>query len=30
MDGDLDEITEALVAYFYKEKLASLGERSFE
>jgi peptide chain release factor 1 len=26
MDGDLDEITEALVAYFHKEKLASLGE----
>lgn len=24
MDGDLDEITEALVSYFYQEKLASL------
>lgn len=30
MDGDLDDITEALVAHFYKEKLASLGEKSFE
>src|SRR3984957_5737549 len=28
MDGDLDEITEGLVAHFYKEKLASLGEES--
>ena len=30
MDGDLDEITEALVAYFYKEKMATIGEGSFE
>jgi peptide chain release factor 1 len=30
MDGDLDDITEALVAHFYKEKFASLGEKSFE
>jgi peptide chain release factor 1 len=29
MDGDLDEITEGLVAHFYKEKLASLGGKSF-
>lgn len=28
MDGDLDEITEALVAFFYQEKLASIGDRS--
>jgi peptide chain release factor 1 len=27
MNGDLDEITEALVAYFHKEKLASLGDK---
>ena len=30
MDGDLDDITEALVAHFYQEKLASLGEKSLE
>ena len=30
MDGDLDEITEALVAHFYKEKMATIGEGSFE
>lgn len=30
MEGDLDEITEALVSYFYKEKLSALGEKSFE
>lgn len=30
MDGDLDEMTEALVAHFYKEKLASIGGNSFE
>lgn len=28
MDGDLDEITEALVAFFYQEKLAAIGDRS--
>lgn len=28
MDGDLDEITEALVAFFYQEKLSSIGDRS--
>ncbi len=28
MDGDLDEITESLVSYFHKEKLASLSEGS--
>ena len=28
MDGDLDEITEALVAFFYQEKLASIGDRA--
>ena len=28
MDGDLDEITGALVAYFHQEKLAALGERN--
>jgi peptide chain release factor 1 len=28
MDGDLDEITEALVAHFYKEKMAEIGEKS--
>jgi peptide chain release factor 1 len=28
MNGDLDEITESLVAYFHKEKLASLGEKT--
>jgi peptide chain release factor 1 len=26
MDGDLDEITEGLVAHFYQQRLASLGE----
>lgn len=26
MDGDLDEITEALVSYFHQEKLASVGD----
>lgn len=26
MDGDLDEITEALVAYFYEQKVQSLGD----
>ena len=25
MDGDLDEITEALVAHFYKEKMSAIG-----
>lgn len=25
MDGDLDEITEALVSHFYKQKMASIG-----
>ncbi len=30
MDGDLDEITEALVAHFYKEKISAIGEGSFE
>ncbi|MGC1878593.1 MAG: peptide chain release factor 1 [Rhabdochlamydiaceae bacterium] len=29
MDGDLDEITEGLVAYFYQKKLESIGEKSF-
>ena len=28
MDGDLDEIVEALVAFFYQQKLASIGDRS--
>ncbi len=28
MDGDLDEITESLVAFFYQEKLAAVGDRS--
>ena len=28
MDGDLDEITEALVAFFYQEKLAAVGDRA--
>ena len=28
MDGDLDEITEGLVAFFYQEKLAAVGDRS--
>ncbi len=28
MDGDLDEITEALVSHFHQEKLAALGENS--
>lgn len=28
MDGDLDEITEALVAFFHQEKLAAIGDRS--
>ncbi|HEY2810797.1 MAG TPA: peptide chain release factor 1 [Rhabdochlamydiaceae bacterium] len=28
MDGDLDEITEALVAHFYKEKMQSIGQRA--
>ena len=28
MDGDLDEITEALVAHFYKEKMSEIGEKS--
>lgn len=27
MEGDLDAITEALVAHFYKEKIESIGER---
>jgi len=30
MEGDLDEITEALVAYFHQEKLASIGEKANE
>jgi peptide chain release factor 1 len=29
MDGDLDEITEALVAHFHKEKMAALGGEPF-
>ncbi len=28
IDGDLDEITEALVAHFHQEKLAALGEQN--
>jgi peptide chain release factor 1 len=28
MDGDLDDITEALVAFFHQEKLSSVGNRS--
>ncbi len=28
MDGDLDEITEALVAFFHQEKLAAIGKQS--
>jgi peptide chain release factor 1 len=28
MDGDLDDITEGLVAYFHQEKLAALNERA--
>ena len=28
MDGDLDEITEALVAFFHQEKLAAVGKQS--
>lgn len=30
MEGDLDEITEALVAHFHQEKLASIGEKANE
>lgn len=30
MDGDLDEITEGLVAHFYKLKLESVGEKTFK
>jgi peptide chain release factor 1 len=30
MEGDLDEITEALVAYFYQQKLAAIGEKAHE
>ena len=30
MDGDLDEITEGLVAHFYKQKIESLGEKTFK
>lgn len=30
MEGDLDELTEALVAYFYQQKLASVGEKANE
>ncbi len=28
MDGDLDDITEPLVAYFYQQKLAAIGDQS--
>jgi peptide chain release factor 1 len=28
MDGDLSDITEALVAFFHQEKLASIGDSS--
>jgi peptide chain release factor 1 len=28
MDGQLDELTEPLVAHFYQEKLAAVGDRS--
>ncbi len=28
MDGDLDDITEALVAHFHQQKLAAIGEQS--
>jgi peptide chain release factor 1 len=27
MDGDLDDITEALVAYFYQQRVAAIGEQ---
>ena len=30
MEGELDEITEALVAHFYKEKLSAIGEKTSE
>ena len=27
MDGDLDDITEALVAHFYQQKVESIGDK---
>ncbi len=30
MEGDLDEITEALVAYFHQEKLSAIGDKANE
>jgi peptide chain release factor 1 len=30
MDGDLDEITGALVGYFYQKKLESISDKEFE